>query len=52
MHPSTFEYLKPTDEQIDRMARVQCEASRVLRGARAGITAGTGHDFRYPRASF
>ena len=28
MHPSTFEYLKPTDEQIDRMARVR-EASRV-----------------------
>jgi hypothetical protein len=32
MHPSTFEYLKPTDEQISQMnlvreaARVYCEA--------------------------
>lgn len=28
MHSSTFEYLKPTDEQMERMARVR-EASRV-----------------------
>lgn len=28
LHPSTFEYLKPTDEQIAKMARVR-EASRV-----------------------
>jgi hypothetical protein len=28
MHPSTFEYLKPTDEQIASMARVR-EAARV-----------------------
>lgn len=26
MHPSTFEYLKPTDEQIERMARVRAAA--------------------------
>lgn len=23
MHPSTFEYLKPTDEQIEHMAKVR-----------------------------
>jgi hypothetical protein len=23
MHPTTYEYLKPTDEQIERMARVR-----------------------------
>lgn len=23
MHPSTYEYLKPTDEQIERMAQVR-----------------------------
>jgi hypothetical protein len=28
MHPSTFEYLKPTDEQIAQMATVR-EAARV-----------------------
>ncbi len=28
MHPSTFEYLKPTDEQIAQMARVR-EAAKV-----------------------
>lgn len=28
MHPSTYEYLKPTDEQIAKMARVR-EAARV-----------------------
>lgn len=28
MHPSTYEYLKPTDEQISAMARVR-EAARV-----------------------
>lgn len=26
MHPSTYEYLKPTDEQIERMARVRSAA--------------------------
>ena len=26
MHPSTFEYLKPTDEQADRMSRVRAAA--------------------------
>lgn len=26
MHPSTFEYLKPTDEQIEKMARVRAAA--------------------------
>lgn len=26
MHPSTFEYLKPTDEQIECMARVRAAA--------------------------
>ncbi len=26
MHPSTFEYLKPTDEQMQRMARVRAAA--------------------------
>lgn len=26
MHSSTYEYLKPTDEQIDRMARVMFAA--------------------------
>lgn len=26
LHPSTFEYLKPTDEQIVRMARVRAAA--------------------------
>ncbi|RUV07944.1 hypothetical protein EOA79_02320 [Mesorhizobium sp. M1A.F.Ca.IN.020.03.2.1] len=26
MHASTFEYLKPTDEQIERMARVRAAA--------------------------
>jgi hypothetical protein len=26
MHPSTFEYLKPTDEQIERMARCRAAA--------------------------
>lgn len=25
-HPSTYEYLKPTDEQIERMARVRAAA--------------------------
>jgi hypothetical protein len=28
MHPSTFEYLKPTDEQLDQMTTVR-EAARV-----------------------
>ena len=28
MHPSTFEYLKPTDEQINQMAMVR-EAART-----------------------
>ena len=28
MHPSTYEYLKPTEEQIAQMARVR-EAARV-----------------------
>lgn len=28
MHPSTFEYLKPTDEQIAQMAKLR-EAARV-----------------------
>lgn len=28
MHPSTFEYLKPTDEQIEQMAAVRL-ASKV-----------------------
>lgn len=23
MHPSTYEYLKPTDDQVDRMQRVR-----------------------------
>jgi hypothetical protein len=26
MHASTYEYLKPTDEQIERMARVRAAA--------------------------
>lgn len=26
MHPSTYEYLNPTDEQKDRMARVRAAA--------------------------
>ena len=26
MHPSTFEFLKPTDEQVARMARVRAAA--------------------------
>jgi hypothetical protein len=26
MHSSTYEYLKPTDEQIERMARVRAAA--------------------------
>jgi hypothetical protein len=26
MHPSTFEYLKPTDEQIAQMAKVRAAA--------------------------
>jgi hypothetical protein len=26
LHPSTFEYLKPTDAQIDQMARVRAAA--------------------------
>ena len=26
MHPSTYEYLKPTDEQIEQMARVRAAA--------------------------
>jgi hypothetical protein len=26
MHPSTFEYLKPTDEQIEKMAKVRAAA--------------------------
>lgn len=26
MHPSTYEYLKPTDEQIEKMARVRAAA--------------------------
>ena len=26
MHPSTYEYLKPTDEQINQMARVRIAA--------------------------
>lgn len=29
MHPSTFEYLKPTDEQIEIMARVR-EAAKTF----------------------
>jgi hypothetical protein len=28
MHPSTFEYLKPTDAQMDQMAKVR-EAAKV-----------------------
>lgn len=28
MHPSTYEYLKPTDAQIEQMAKVR-EAARV-----------------------
>lgn len=28
MHPSTFEYLKPTDAQIEQMARVR-DAAKV-----------------------
>ena len=28
MHPSTFEYLKPTDEQIERMSKVR-NAARI-----------------------
>ena len=33
MHPSTFEYLEPTDEQIEKMAIVRyaaAEYSRIL----------------------
>jgi len=26
MHPSTYDYLKPTDEQVERMARVRAAA--------------------------
>ncbi|PZP61211.1 MAG: hypothetical protein DI604_30235 [Delftia acidovorans] len=26
MHPTTFEYLKPTDEQVETMARVRAAA--------------------------
>ena len=26
MHPSTYEYLKPTDEQMEKMARVRAAA--------------------------
>lgn len=26
MHPSTYEYLKPTDQQIEQMARVRAAA--------------------------
>jgi hypothetical protein len=26
LHPSTFEYLKPTDEQVEQMARVRAAA--------------------------
>lgn len=26
MHPSTYDYLKPTDEQIERMVRVRAAA--------------------------
>lgn len=29
MHPSTYEYLKPSDAQVERMARVR-EAARVF----------------------
>lgn len=29
MHPSTYEYLKPTDAQITQMARVR-EAARIF----------------------
>lgn len=27
MHPSTFEYLKPTDKQVEDMARVRAAAA-------------------------
>jgi hypothetical protein len=26
MHPSTYEYLKPTDQQVEQMARVRAAA--------------------------
>lgn len=26
MHPSTYEYLKPTEDQVERMARVRAAA--------------------------
>lgn len=26
MHPSTYEYLKPTDDQVNRMARLRAAA--------------------------
>ena len=32
MHASTFEYLKPTDEQLERMARLRA-AARVFADA-------------------
>ena len=36
MHPSTFEYLKPTDEQIDAMARVR-QAAKLYCDALEGL---------------
>lgn len=49
MHPSTYEYLKPTDEQIERMARVRAlrpfappqeSLSQIYRMAEAALCGG------------
>jgi len=45
MHSSTFEYLKPTDDQIERMARVRAAAKTFCEALEAELPEGPDKTF-------
>lgn len=45
MHPSTFEYLKPTDAQIEQMAKVRAAAAAYCEALEAHLPDGPDKTF-------
>ena len=51
MHPSTYEYLKPTDEPVAQMARVRAAAKAYSEIFGEGTSRRSRQDFQDPRSS-
>jgi hypothetical protein len=51
LHPSTFEYLMPTDEQVEMMSKVRA-AAKVYRHTRCPLARRTRQDVHSASASF